>query len=478
VSYDPEILKKVVAELAQLILKANGGKKLKPLTLEEFYAGRSGHSKQRFGKAISQVLNRGFDPMRDSKIKAFQKVETYESKEEQEFADEVKDPRMIMGRDPVFGLAYGRFTAALEKVIKNVPGFDKGKDFFEMGKFMEEHPQEFWTYYMDDAKKFESSQREKCLRDSELSLYELIFDTTELDVLRACFEIKMFKHGFTRLGLEFLFYALRCSGEVDTWFGNTILNWIAHRYFEVVNNLPPLNFSVTGDDGNGATPKGLPPLTNTFPLFGFDCKLDFYDDPNDVEFCSAKYLEYYPGKWMLCPDPRKIMRNIGILKNTDFSECIGHFYYSLGYMYKIMFGDFPFFSQLADFLMSITKNDKVKHINLDLLRHVNPAQIEMLKTGPTTVEFSENLVIVGLRMAYGLQPSELEKVYEYFSQTEVFVTGRDKRFNRKGVRSPEFSSQTLSNVQALMDKILLESRSRVLSYIQKKRDLAREQYVH
>ncbi len=470
---DPKILDSVVKELADLIIKANGGKKLKPKTLEEFYASRSGHSKQRFGKAINQVLQRGFDPIGDSKIKAFQKMEAYECKGEEVFEDEVKDPRMIMGRDPVFGLAYGRFTSALEEVIKNVPGFDKGKDFFDMGKFVEEHPQEHWTYYDDDASKFESSQQEDPLRKIELKVYELVFETDELDVLRQCFEIKMFKHGFTRLGLDFLFYALRCSGEVDTWLGNTILNWVAHRYFEIVNNYPALHFSVTGDDGNGARPKHSPEPINTFPLFGFDCKLRFFDDPTELEFCSAKYLEYYPGKWMLCPDPRKILRNIGLMKNVDFNYCVGHYYYSLGYMYKVMFGDFPFFRQLSEFLMGITKNNKVRHINLDLLRHVNPAQLEMIKSGSTSRDFSENLVIVGLQMAYGLQPSTLGVVYEYFKNTEVDVTGRDRRFNRKGIRSPEFSSQQLRAVQSGMDQTLRESTKRVHSYIQRKRELAR-----
>jgi len=120
INYDLGIVNGILDELAQHILRANGGSRMKPITLLDFLDSRSGHSKQRYYKAFSKMQKRQFDPVKDSGIKAFIKNEKY---------SEHKPPREIMGRDPVFNLLYGRYTIPLEKLLKHIPGFDKGKDF-------------------------------------------------------------------------------------------------------------------------------------------------------------------------------------------------------------------------------------------------------------------------------------------------------------------------------------------------------------
>jgi len=287
-------------------------------------------------------------------------------------------------------------------------------------------------------------------------------------VLTECFEIKMMKDCRTKHGLRFVFYALRCSGEVDTWLGNTILNWIAHRYFEVINNLPPRNFVVTGDDGNGAYPRELlgTQLINTFPLFGFDCKLRFISDPCDLEFCSAKYIEFSPGRWMLCPDPRKILRNLGHMKNPLFAKAVGQYYYSIGYMYHVMFPNFPFFRELSKFLMSITKNHKAKHVNMRLFEQLNPIYLEIFKGGPMApAHISEDLVSVGLYAAYRLAPSELAQVYSWFGSVHICLQGRDGILNRRGAKLDEFREAELDLVEKSIDTTLLKSKRRVRRWV-------------
>jgi len=466
-SYDTALVDEILVELAGLIKQQNGGALLEIPTLHEFYESRTGHSKQRLGKALQTVADTGFDPLKCSKIKAFIKNEKYSLDELTDPESQIKDPRIIMGRDPRFGLIYGRFTTALEKIVKHVKGFDKGDTFFDMGKFIEEHPSEIWSYYYDDASKFESSQREKLLRHVECGLMKLILKPEDYQEFMRCFEVKMIKQGFTRHGLEFLFYALRCSGEFDTWLFNTILNWVAHRYFEKKNKSGNIDFITTGDDGVGAHLRNKKMTLNTFPEFGFDCTLEFVRSPTDLEFCSSKFVEYYPGKWMLCPNIPKLLRNIGFLINPDFNNCIGHYYYSLGYMYRIMFPGFPFFDQLSKFLMNITQNKRVRFVQVEHLKYLNPMYVEVFKNGKTTVEFSEKLFKIGIQMAYSLLPSELDHVYDYFDTTEVDVSHRDNRFNKKGASAPTFSAAQCQFVQERMDASMINSLPNVLSFVKR-----------
>lgn len=466
--YDSKLVREIVLELASLIRDKIGGGLLQIPDLQEFYSSRTGNSKQRLGKAITSVIERGFDSSRDMRIKAFGKVECYEFDDEQEFDAIVKEPRLIMGRDPKFGLAYGRFTTALEKIIKHVPGFDKGDTYFDMGKFIESHPQEKFSYYFDDASKYEASQREKLLRDVELELWRSLLSSEDFNLLEDCFEHKMLKVGTTRNGINFEFYALRCSGEFDTLLGNTILNWVSHRYFEINNNLGPYDFVVTGDDGYGAMLHGTK-VIDTFPEFGFECILNFVDDPTQLEFCSCKFVEYYPGKWMLCPNIPKLLRNIGLMKNVDFKDCIGHYYYSLGYMYRVCFPGFPFFSELSEFLTSITKNPKVKCVNVEHFKYLSPMQIEAFRSGKPNVVFSEKLFLVGIQMAYGLQRSDLNRVYDYFRRVEIDITGRDKRFNKTGSSAPEFNSMELDYVTETIARGLRRGRNVLARHVRRAR---------
>jgi hypothetical protein len=299
------------------------------------------------------------------------------------------------------------------------------------------------------------------LIDGELALWKKILSKQDFALFKKCFKLKMCKHGWTRHGLEFVFHALRCSGETDTWLGNTILNWIAHRYFEKVNNLPKYNFVVTGDDGNGAFPRNLDPSTliNTFPMFGFDCKLRFISDPLELEFCSCKYVEYSPGCWMLCPNIPKLLRNIGLMKNVDFANCVGHYYYSLGYMYKVMFPGCPFFTQLSAFLMRLTKNPKVRFVNIEHFKYLNPMYVEVFRSGTPNVQISQDLFMTGIQMAYGLMPSDLAQIYAYFDEIDVDLAGMDNRFNRKGTPSPMYSSRELAHVEEYMRDVMLQSSS-------------------
>lgn len=454
INYDLGIVNGILDELAQHILRANNGSRMKPITLLDFLDSRTGHSKQRYCKAFSKMQKRQFDPVKDSGIKAFIKNEKY---------SEHKPPREIMGRDPVFNLLYGRYTIPLEKLLKHVPGFDKGKDFFEMGKFMEKYVGS--KHFMDcDFSKFESTQREALLKLVECGLWKRILAPEYLPYINSLFRIKMVKKGVTTNGVQFQFYACRGSGDMDTWLFNTILNWVACRYFEIVNKTGNTDFITTGDDSNIAVPMGFSDPIDTFKLFGFDSKLRLLRDPYDVEFCSSKYIEYFPGRWMLCPNIKKICNNIGLMINSDFNKCIGHYYYSIGYMYSVLFPNFPFFSQLSSFLMGITKNPKVR-VNTEHLKFLNPMYLEFFREGSSGVQCSQNMVEVGFMLAFSLQRTELNQIYHYLSTTKVNVTFCDKVFRKRGNPTPPPTPFECEWVQQSMESRLLSTRPQVNRFV-------------
>jgi hypothetical protein len=435
-TYDRDLVEDIVAKLANDIKALNGGI-LTPLSLEEFLATRRGGARKRYASAIHDIVNEGYDPLKHSKIKAFIKNEKYA---------EEKPPRMIMGRDPRFNLIYGRFTLALEKIVRKIKQFCLDKDFFQAGEFAQRN---FTSWFLEnDYSKFESTQREELLRQVELGLWSRILSPSDFALVQCLFEAKMFKEGKTSNGVKFQFYACRGSGDMDTTLFNTILNYVACVYFCKINNIPT-EFLAKGDDTVIAVPYGFEPI-NTFSSFAFDAKLILRKSIYDTEFCSAKFLEYDYGKWMLCPDINKLLRNIGCAINPDFYHCLGHYYYSLGFMYKQIFGGSKLFDELANFLMSITKNKSVR-FNLELIEKMNPVYAEILSK-PVEQHHINNVVFeASLNSAFGLQRDSLERLYAYFRTQSVDISGRDKRFNKRGNRQELPTIDILSRIQREME---------------------------
>jgi hypothetical protein len=445
VCYEETIVDDILEELACDILDVNGGL-ISPFSLPEFVQTRTGSARKRYDKAVQQVQSRGFDPLRDSKIKCFIKNEKY---------SEMKPPRAIMGRDPVFNLLYGLFTLPLEKQLPKLKCFAKGKDYFERGAWIEDYYGKC-RFVANDYSKFESTQREKLLRHVELGLWKRVLSPLDFDRLLPCFELKMAKRGVTGNGIKFDFYACRGSGDMDTGLFNSIVNYVACRYFEKVNQTGDRDFVVDGDDSVIAIPNNHGNCENTFVQFGLDAKLEYLDDPNSVEFCSAKFVEYHHGKFVLCPNIRKICNNVGTLINKNFQHSVGQYYYSLGFMYRTMFPNLPFFHQLSHFLMGITQNAKVR-VNLDMFRDANPTFLDAFKSceGDQVYRVVDvSRFELGLSLAFGMSRAELNMIYDWMSSTVIDVSGRDKKFSLSGPSCLSWQTSELLTVQASMETMV------------------------
>lgn len=477
VTFDQKLVDKIVQELVDEITSKHH---YRPYTLKEFLDTRYGGARKRYHRAIMEILLHGYDPIKHSRILAFIKNEKYWEK---------KPPRMILGRDPKFNLTYGRFVLPLEKILSKIDGFCLGKDFFQCGEFMEKYSDHIPL--MNDFSKFESTQQEECigaqdfdgekLPGIELNFWERMSDCMteeEFAEILTIFDIKMVKDGSTPTGVRFVFIGLRGSGDVDTTFGNSLLNYVACKYFLIVNKIKH-KFMVKGDDSLIAIEPELfltkPEFINTFKHFGFDSKLTWGTCMQEAEFCSAKFVQYSPGKWMLCPDLRKLINSVGYLINKDFYHCIGHYYYSLGFMYKCVFPGLPFFRELSTFLMGITNNPKIR-VDIDLLKHLNPHYVEIMKLRPAAPVVNEITFYTSVLLAFGLQRVELEVVYSYFRNTTVDVTGHDKRFNKKGSAVVFPHESTLHTIQREMTEATLACKRRAAGRLEALRRLRSERF--
>lgn len=389
-----------------------------PCSLREFIQDKKGALRKRYDDAARRVLKNGFDLNKHSKIGAFIKNEIY---------NEVKPPRMIMGRDPRFNLIYGLFTSQLEHAMVHLPEISKGRNFHARGEQYYEKIHGAWTMECDFSK-YEATQRLEVLKIVELGLWKRLA-TPFYPVIANLFDCKMRKHGRTLNDVTFEFFACRGSGDMDTGLFNTLLTWVACRYFEIVNETGYCNFICDGDDNLVKIPVLSKPK-NTFAEFGFDAKLILRTDYHDVDYCSGKFIQYQPGKFTYVQNLNKLMANLPVFRKTKFKHCIGTYYYSLGFMYKKIYGNIPVYSQIADFLMSFTKTRK--HVSVEMLNEINPAHTESFKntTDDDIINCNIDTTLVEIAMCFNHPVSELIRLSTWYANSTIVITpDEDKRYN-------------------------------------------------
>jgi len=462
VTYDVDLVTSIVEELAGLIKPHFEG----PISLETFVTNKKGKLGNRYREAVKSVLQDGFNLKRHNIIKAFLKTEV--------FNEESKPPRNIMGRDTRFNLLYGLFTTPLEHAMMKVPGIMKGKNLKARGlcfqeRIYGEH------YYEWDMSKFEASQREEILLHIELLLWKLLLTPEDHKLISQIFEAKMQKKGYFPTGLLFEFLFCRGSGDMDTGLFNTILNWVAAKYFEIKNNLPQNRFAVDGDDGVGSVPRDMDKssLKNTFVEFGFTAKLFYKTDYHDVDFCSGKFLMYNKsGDFTLVNNLNKVLNNVGFLKTHRFDHCTGQYYSSLGYMYSILYPNFPIFSDLSKFLMSFSK----AKVNTEILDFVNPMYSEIFKLEQnqlTKYDIDVEFMHSEYYLSFGLGPAEIENIMKFLrNHTVKLPDNRNRTIRTRGagqhIEQLNYSEAEQLLKQSCVVTVDIESRKKHLNKIRKR----------
>jgi len=368
-------------ELLALMMPNFTGK----ISIEEFFETKRGAIRQRYLGAAHEILKRGFDINKDNDISAFIKNEKYV---------EMKPPRMIMGRNPKFNIYYGLYTIPMEKAIAKLPQFVKGCDFMERGEKFSALVGEW--YVENDYSKFESSQRVLLLDWIEKYMLSKLYPDDK--TIMSLYEAKLWKNGRTPSGIRFKFQGCRGSGDMDTGLFNSILNWIACRYFEDSNHTGHSGmFIVDGDDGVIRWPRGKEVAVNSFLDFGFDAKLIIRKDYHDVDFCSSKFIQIRPGVYYQVQNLNKILSYSGYMINTEFRNSLSDYYGSLGYMLACLY-PFPVFRDVATFMMSCSNAP----VNMRILEKINPTSANVFSMRRHIGIIDEPLIRAEIALSFDL----------------------------------------------------------------------------
>lgn len=430
-TYDRTIVNSILDDLCAELKKNFDG----PITLNEFLDKKKGALGKRYTRAATQVSQVGFDLEKHSRMTAFIKNEIY---------NECKPPRMIMGRDPRFNLIYGLFTTALEHAMVRLPQISKGRSFFGRGEQF--FNQVFGADILEcDCSKFEATQRQGLLAHVELGIWKRLLEEPDYRIIRQLWIAKMRKRGHTLNGVYFDFWGCRGSGDMDTGLFNTLLMYVACRYFEIINNTGKGNFVCDGDDNLVKIPIGQP-YVNTFSQFGFDAKLIRRHDYHDASYCSGKFIQWAPGKFMYAQDLRKLMNNLRVFRKTKFQHCKSQYYHSLGYMYKRLYGNLPLYRNISKFLLRNTTN---QHVNMDILTELNPAAAESfrLTEEDPLFSFDESFLRTEIEMAFDLTSNQIDACAEWYDKAKLeFSPDECKTYRNCGKPAERLSRIQIENV--------------------------------
>ncbi|APG76627.1 hypothetical protein [Wenzhou tombus-like virus 15] len=406
---DWDIIDGLVQVLAGKLLKLSDSKNpaglLEPNTVEEFISEKSGALKNRYCEAATNLIANGVDKNIGT-VDAFIKNEKY---------SEIKTPRAIMGRNPQFNLLYQRYITKAEKLFMQLPQVAKGKNFIDRGKQFSKILGD-WILE-NDYSKFEGSQRTPVLMRIEYRLLCLLYGQSEdLDNI---YQTKLYKKGRFPEGTKFCFKGCRGSGDMDTGFGNTVLNYIATQYFRLKNAKYVTDkdkFVVDGDDSYQQLDKGVTAnkLVNTYEYFGFETKLMIRKDPHDVEFCSSKFLEYKPGEYVQALSLKKLLNNIQYLNQTQHEHSADVYYASLGIMYRRIYGDIPIYSHLAEYLMTASGQ-----YSYELIRTVNASYIDHVKDLNGDLKCDQSLTKAGITLCFGISQEEQINLIRFFQNNTL-----------------------------------------------------------
>jgi len=401
-------------------------------SLQEFLDNKTWGVRLRYEKAAKSIYQAGHlntsenINTTDCGVNMFLKTEIYNELD--------KDPRMICGRDPKFNLIYQRWTTGLEAAMSHIPGIMKGKNALQRGSYFKNHMRQYKYLLKTDYSRFDATQGVELLRAIELGLAYRLLSQEEFGLFMTAWEIKLLKIGKYPSGLSFKFIGCRGSGDMDTGLFNTLINYVAAKYFLAMNNLDG-DVMADGDDGViGVNSINYNP---TFHHFGLEIKMEPVTDYHDVEFCSSVFVEYNAsGDMIQLQNMHKLLNNVGVVKSRKFYHCVGEYYYSLGFMYNKMYPGFPVYQQLANMLMRIGKR---KYIHRSILRDLNP----MFELGleQDHIIVNPDRLLIEMSLCFNISCEMMHAISHSLDNMIVQLPpSMDKKFrisNRPGDRLPE-----------------------------------------
>lgn len=274
-----------------------------PWTEEQYIESiTNAQKKKQYQQALEQLK---VDGRPRSYVQPFTKVE------KMSLIKKYKAPRMIQGRHKTHNIAYGKFVKPLEKTVskynKNTNKFFGKGDYDTQARKIAAMAKKYKYYTECDHSTFDAHVTEEQLRMSHR-------------YVKQCFEHKYHKEieklqakmvtnkTFARSGDKYTVTGTRMSGDVDTGFGNCLIN-----YAILKSTLKDMNMEgeaiVNGDDSIIFTnePIDTKLAEAHFKTYNMETKVNkSVTDIHQVEFCRTKLVINSEGQPTMMIDPERL----------------------------------------------------------------------------------------------------------------------------------------------------------------------------
>lgn len=254
------------------------------------------------------------DYLRTGKIPA---VVTPFTKIEKMSTSKYKAPRMIQGRHMIFNLHYGRFIKPLEKLVtKYNPRtnglFGKG-NYDEQARKIHELSKRFKYFTEADHKTFDSHETVEHLKTTH-RFYNKCYPQHKREISRLA-RRTIINTCFSRTGDSYRVKGTRMSGDVDTGFGNCLINYaILSAALEAIG-IFDYEIIVNGDDSIIFTNVPIPIELFTAALRKYNMETEIKPSTtniHEVEFCRTKLVMASNGQPTMMIDPERLIDIYGM----------------------------------------------------------------------------------------------------------------------------------------------------------------------
>jgi len=251
-----------------------------------------------------------------AKVKGFIKFEKWEAYEvfaEYDKPMEIKAPRLIQYRDPVYTYLIAKFLRIIEKFV-----FNTGMN----GKYLRKHQREFskgmtsWEIANNLWRKSQKFRNPKytMLDYSRMDahLRALLREVAEWDVYKRCIrdpwfwfllEKQLYNRVTTRHGNKWKIIATMMSGEYNTALGDSEINRnILKKLLHFIKH----EMLACGDDGVLVTENDAPTESLDFAQFGMIAKVSTTTEFSQVDFCQCRPIRVC-GQWRMVRNPYRVM---------------------------------------------------------------------------------------------------------------------------------------------------------------------------
>lgn len=274
--------------------------KLEPWSYTEYIASMDNPTKAKFYQRWLEFLEAGGDI--SSHICPNTKLEKVSP-------TKYKAGRLIQARHPTFNLAYGRYIKPLERALKYRDQFGKGT-YDQIGAKVYKLANKYRYYTEGDHTTFDAYVTPEMLRLSHRFYARCFQQNPELLKLS---KRTINNRATTRNGERYRVHGTRMSGDVDTSFGNCIIN-----YYILRSLLADLHIDgdaiVNGDDFILFTNRPIPiaDATRILRRYNMDTKLvPSTTRIHTVEFCRCRLILHPDGTPTMAFDPARLKNIYG-----------------------------------------------------------------------------------------------------------------------------------------------------------------------